>query len=81
MSNEEHLATHDRQIADIMQALKGLATAAERHAAAAEKHDEQIEALLIVAEQQAAETKALRALVEDTMRQWQAYLTTVTPRH
>jgi hypothetical protein len=64
----------------IESAISGLPIAAERHAAAVEKHDEQIEALLSIAEKHAAELTALRAVVTDVTRQWQAYLNTL-PRH
>ena len=60
--------TTEERFQRIESAISGLATAAERHAAAVEKHDEQIEALLTIAEKHAAELTALRTVVTDVTR-------------
>ena len=77
---ESQLMTPEERFQRIESAISGLATAAERHAAAVEKHDEQIEALLTIADKHAVELTALRAVVTDVNRQWQAYINTLPRR-
>ena len=43
-------------------------------------HDNQIDALIRIAEKHEAETVALKAQMADLARQWQAYINTL-PRH
>jgi hypothetical protein len=72
--------TSEQRFQRIESALDGLPRAAERHAQAVEQHDKQIDALITIAEEHAAELKALRSVVTDVTRHWQAYINTL-PRH
>jgi hypothetical protein len=69
--------TSEQRFQRIESVLEGLATAAERHAQAVEQHDKQIDVLITIAGEHAAELKAVRAVVTDVTRQWQAYINTL----